>query len=66
MADVIDQSDITQQKILDAKIQNITCKPLDTSNPTGICWASDCEQVTGKERRWCDADCRDAYELRDQ
>lgn len=34
---------------------------LDTTNPSGICW--NCHSEIGTERRWCDADCRDDWEI---
>lgn len=62
MADLADIADAAQQTILDAHIASATSKPLDTSNPSGICWAEECEAETGLDRRFCCIECRDAWQ----
>jgi len=62
--DPADIADITQQTLLDAKIQNHTHEPVVTTNPSEICWADDCDAETGPDKRFCCPDCRDIWQVR--
>jgi hypothetical protein len=61
MADEADRAEIQEQLARDLSIKAAIGKPLDLSNPSGLCWY--CEEPTGTERRFCvGVECRDAWQ----
>jgi hypothetical protein len=48
-----------QQIISDRMVQAAINKPIDMSNPSGMCYW--CDEETGNERRFCDTECRDLW-----
>lgn len=63
-SDLADVADLATQTLVDARITTArnASKKLDTSNPSGICWASDCDTETGPNKRWCCTECRDIWD----
>jgi hypothetical protein len=59
--DKLDEAASLTQENTDRAVSNIrvAAKAIDTRNPLGTCW--NCGDVTGHERRFCDADCRDDW-----
>jgi len=53
-----------EQGLLDMRIKAAASKPLDISNPSGLCWY--CDDDTGSYVRWCDADCRDDWSMENE
>ena len=60
MADEVDKTTEREEYILALNIAH-SAKPVPTGNANGRCWTCDAEVEQG--RRWCDAQCRDEYEL---
>lgn len=60
--DDADRADIQQDLMLKAKLNNISSQKLNTSNPSGLCWAEDCRAETGHDRRWCSHECRNIWQ----
>jgi len=57
--DEADRSDEVESRLLQMRIQAVSSKPINTSNPSGHClW---CEEPTGIERRFCGPECRDDW-----
>ena len=54
--DTVDQADIQQQRLLDAKIKEITSQVIDMSNPSQECWHCG-DQTPSVQHRWCDHYC---------
>lgn len=61
MADEADRAEIQEQLARDLSIKAAIGKPLDLSNPGGLCFY--CDEPTGTERRFCvGVECRDAWQ----
>ena len=60
MADEADRAEIQEQLARDLSIKAAIGNPLDLSNPGGVCFY--CEEPTGTDHRWCDIECRDAWQ----
>jgi hypothetical protein len=61
-AEPVDEALRIEEGIKDEKIKGIRyqASQINTSNPSGICWACDAE--TGHDRRWCSVECRDIWD----
>ena len=57
--DVIDIAQDQAETLRKIAINNARRK-INTANPIGTCWH--CGEKTGKERRWCNADCCSDWE----
>jgi RNA polymerase-binding transcription factor DksA len=62
-ADFLDNAQELTEKMAELKIKEAReeAARIDMSNSDGHCWFCDAE--IGHERRWCNAECRDGYEL---
>lgn len=62
MADMADKSDKAQKILLSAAIENARAKAAKMeAEPSGVCLY--CSERVEHPRRWCDADCRDGWEI---
>ena len=61
-ADILDNAQELTEKMAELRIKEAReeAAKIDTTNTDGHCWFCDAE--IGRERRWCDAGCRDGYE----
>lgn len=60
MADILDQADVNAEFALQTAL--LHCKQYEPSKEhTGYCWY--CHVEIEAPKRWCDANCRDAWEL---
>ena len=50
-----------QDGILSMQINSIRSTLYNTGNPSGLCWS--CDAKIGNERRFCDKDCRDDWQI---
>lgn len=57
-----DIDSLVKNEIAEEALINAARKPLVIHNPRKVCWF--CGSPTDDVRRWCDAQCRDVWQLK--